>query len=1153
MKYNLLFLLTLFVFLLQQADAQEKYYYKAVTDTFAINFNNKYYFSYPSVMHYTETIRLRGQILKSSDYSVFYDSSYFALNDSLPYSIFDTLYVTYNALNLMLSKEYKKRSLVVRYDDKFKDTIRVATTEGGITSESIFGSGIEKSGTLVRGFSVGTTKDFTLSSGLRLQLSGKISEDIEIVAALTDENTPIQPEGNTERLEELDKVFIQIKHPNATGIFGDYQLQRRTGEFGLLDRKLQGLHGEFNIKNFGGFASIANSKGKFNTNAFNGQDGVQGPYRLSGINNERDIVIISGTEKVFLDGIEMRRGESNDYTIEYGNSQITFTPKRLITSASRITVDFEYSDRRYQRSFFGAGTESSFFSEKFTVKVQFLREGDNEDAPIDISLSDEDKKILAEAGNNRNKAVKSGISLALPDSVGRITGTYIKVDTTFNSVPYSYVVFAPGDPNAIYNASFSYIGERQGDYVKESLGNYRFAGIGAGNYQPVIFLPMPELKQVGNLVIDLKPWDDVFLSLEYSGSLWDRNRLSNIDDNQNYGYARNIFLKVNPKKIDIGNISLGRIGFSYKDRFVQDKYTSPDRLNDVEFNRNYNTGLTAKTGNEELREIGLFLIPVNELNISSAYGMLRNGLFKSNRTNNLLRFTNSKTYNLEYNLDYVSTENINLRSYWLRQKGVGSYTIDIFRPGVEFYAEEKKDKFGLTDSLISTSLKYNEVVPFIQIPGAFGLSASAKYSIRDDYSPLNGYLFKESRSLSQFYELSYSGLKEIQTTVNFTLRKKKYVDLFKEKGLLNNETILIRSQSRFIPWDPIKGDFFYEVSTQRSAKLERVFVKVQTGTGNFKYIGDLNDNGIAEENEFEPTIYDGEYVQLSIPTEQLYPVIDLKTSTNWRIDFSKMFDPGTSFIKNAIRAISTETSWRIEENSREEDYKKIYLLNFSAFQNETNTIRGTNYLQQDLFLFENDQDLSLRFRFGQRKSLNQFSGGVERAYNRERSLRVRFRMIEEISNETEVANITDFVSAPVQSNRKRQITDNNISSDFSYRPMKNIEVGLRVKTGQSIDEYPANPTVIDLNSQMLRFNLSFAGSGRLRIEVERIELSGASEDIILPFELTGGNEIGKNYLWRLNFDYRISSNLQSTVSYDGRLQGTNRAIHTARAEVRAYF
>ncbi|MBK7868733.1 MAG: hypothetical protein IPJ75_18020 [Ignavibacteriales bacterium] len=102
---------------------------------------------------------------------------------------------------------------------------------------------MQKSGTLVRGFSFGTNKDLSLQSGLKLQLNGKLTDNIELVAALSDENTPIQPEGNTERLDEIDKVFIQITHPNAKAVFGDYDLFSNRGEFGKLNRKLQGFMG----------------------------------------------------------------------------------------------------------------------------------------------------------------------------------------------------------------------------------------------------------------------------------------------------------------------------------------------------------------------------------------------------------------------------------------------------------------------------------------------------------------------------------------------------------------------------------------------------------------------------------------------------------------------------------------------------------------------------------------------------------------------------------------------------------------------------------------------------------------------------------------------------------------------------------------------
>ncbi|MCJ7552498.1 MAG: hypothetical protein MUO34_01325 [Ignavibacteriaceae bacterium] len=1135
--------------------AQQNYNTTVVSDTLTINFENKYFLFAVNIVPNSESIVLRGNILRKEDYLISYSTASFQLSESLPYSIFDTLIVTYQTIRLGLKKEYKRRSLVVKYNEQFGDTVRILQSErGGFTSESIFGSGIQKSGTIVRGFTVGTTKDFSLNSGLRLQLSGRLSDDIEIVAALTDENTPIQPEGNTERLEELDKVFIQVKHPNAVGTFGDYQLRKRFGEFGVIDRKLQGLMGEFFVSDYSGYIAIASSRGKFNSNSFNGIDGVQGPYRLSGTNNERNITIIAGTEKVFLDGIEMKRGENNDYVIEYSDATIIFTPNRLITSASRINIDFEYTDRRYSRNFLGAGTGGKFFNDKLDIKFQYLREGDDQDAPIDITLSDQDKEILSLAGDDRNKAAKSGVTLAEPDSLGILKGVYAKVDTVINDNPYAYYVYAPGEPNSIYNVSFSYVGEGTGDYIRESLGNYKFIGIGRGGYLPIIYLPAPQLKQIGNFVVDINPFKDLTISLEYAGSLWDKNRFSSLDDNDNYGYSRNISLKLDPTEVKIGSLNLGKAGLNFRDRFIQDKFTSAGRFNEVEFNRNYNTIQSQESEDELLREIGLTLIPNDNLKLNSTAGFLKKGEnFSSDRFNNILTFSDNKSFGLNYNLDYVKSKNVLLSSSWYRHRTNAYYVISIFKPSFEFLAEDKTDKRRETDSLISGSLKYFEYIPSIQLVDVNGFNFVAKYSIRDEYLPVDGVMLNESVANTHSYEASYSGIKEVNTSLNFTFRNKKYSDTFKEKGFLNSETILVRSQSKFRLWERIlNGDLFYEVSTQRSAKLQKVFVRVEQGTGNFKYLGDLNNNGIADENEFEPTIYDGDFIQVTIPTDELFPVIDLKVSTRWKINFANLFEKNT-FAGKILSPVSTETFWRVEENSRETDYAKIYLLNFNYFLNESTTIRGSNYLQQDFFLFENDQDLSFRFRFAQRNSLNEFYDGYEKGYNRERSLRIKFKLIKEISNQTDIINESDNVSANESSNRRRKVTNNNITSDFSYRPVRSIEVGFRIKVGRSEDTFPISPTVIDLNSQMLRFNLSFLGTGRLRIELERNELIANTTQNLIPFELTGGNQIGKNYYWRVNFDYRLSANLQTTLSYDGRLQGAGRVVHTARAEARAYF
>lgn len=1137
--------------------AQSDHLIQTVSDTIPVNFENRYHISQVSIIPFSETIILRSNsISKDIDYQFNYANGYFSLSDSLAYSIFDTLFVTYQTVKISLRKEYKRRSLVIRFDDRFGDTISVVQSDSRpLTAETIFGPGIEKSGTLVRGFTVGTTRDLTLNSGLRLQLAGKLSDDIEVVAALTDENTPIQPEGTTERLEELDKVFIQLKHKNATGTFGDYYLNKRYGEFGSVDRKLQGLLGEFTYDNYKGYAALAGSKGKFNSVSLNGLDGVQGPYRLFGGNNERDIIIIAGTEKVFLDGEEMRRGEGNDYTIEYANAQVTFTPNRLITSQSRITIDYEYTDRRFARNFFAAGTETNFFNDKLQIKVQYVREGDDQDSPIDIILSESDKEILSHAGDDRNKAVKSGVLLVEPDSLGVRRGIYESRDTTINGQALTFYFYNPGSENAIYNVSFSFLGEGNGDYVRRSLGHYEFVGIGRGGYRPVIFLPMPELKQVANVNVNIVPFEDVILNLEYAGSLWDKNRFSKLDTGDDYGYARNINLRINPRNISIGEISLGKIGASYRDRFVQSKFSSPDRFNDVEFNRNYNIGISAQPQDETLREAALTFIPIDEISITSSYGYLKRGEdFKSNRFNNsFMAGGRNNPFLVDYNFDYVKSENPFLKSNWIRQRGNSFYTIWKFKPGIEFLAEDKKDRRNNSDSLLIGSLRFSEINPYIELLDLYGFTLSAKYSVRNDFLPLEGILFRESKSTAHFYELNYAGIPEVNSNIRVTFRNKKFTETFKNRGFLDNETILIRSQNRFNFFKrKINGDLFYEVSTQRSAKLERVFVKIERGTGNYRYLGDLNNNGIADENEFEPTLFDGDFILINIPTDELFPVIDLKASTRWKINIGDFIE-SENFIGSLFKPLSTETLVRLQENSKEENTKKIYLLNLSAFQNEATTIRGSDLIQQDIFIFENSQELSFRFRFIERNSLNQFSGGTERGYFRERSLRIRFQMVQEIGNQTEIITETDNVSAPVNSNRRREVVSNSFNTDFSYRPIPIIEVGLRFRFAKTTDELPDNPTIINTNSQSIRFNLSLVGKGRLRVEIDRNELITNTEQNFIPFEVTKGNQIGKNYFWRLNFDYRISTNLQSTVSYDGRIQGGGRAIHTARAEIRAYF
>ena len=790
-------------------------------------------------------------------------------------------------------------------------------------------------------------------------------------------------------------------------------------------------------------------------------------------------------------------------------------------------------------------------NDKLKVGLSYYREGDDQNNPIEASFSEDDLNILRNAGDNRNAAIRSGVSIAQPDSFGRIIGIYSKVDTTINTQPFTYYVYSPGSSSSIYNVSFTYVGQGSGDYSKESLGNYKFIGVGQGSYLPVIYLPLPELKQVGDLSLSAVPLKGTNLNIEVSGSNWDKNRFSSIDDGNNFGYARKVQLDVEPQPIKIGNLNFGKAGINLKERFIQSRYTSLDRINDVEFNRYYNlTG--APQSDQILREAALNYLPANNFTVYSKYGYLKQSdSFSSNRFYNEIKFNEPNKHQLEYTIDYVHTVNSSVKTSWNKQNGKAFYDFEFIRPGIDFLYENKEE--NLNDSLLATSLKYVETIPNIQFTPFRSFSINAGYSYREELFPLQRKMELQSKSYTQKISAEYHGLKEFSTSLNVTFRNKKFTEPFKRLGYGDNETVLFLSQSRTSLWNGfIQGNLYYQAATEQSAHLEKVFVKVPKGTGSYIYLGDLNNNGIAEENEFQLSSYDGDYIVVTVPTDKLFPVIDLKTNTRWKLNFDRIII-GNNLLLKAIKAISTETFWRVEENNKTPDTKQIYLLNFSKFLNDSTTISGSQLFQHDINFFQNSNEFSVRLRYTQRKSLNQYSTGIEKGYFKERGIRVRFKLVKEISNQTDYTNQIDNLISPPSSGRARDVTSNNLVTDFSYRPVQNIEVGFKVQTGSSTDTYPSTPTQVDMNSLSLRVNFSFENFGRLRVEAERTELTANNAEANIPFEITRGNVIGKNYFWRVFFDYKLASYIQTSLNYDARLLGNSRVIHTMRAEARAYF
>ncbi|HEY6950910.1 MAG TPA: hypothetical protein VI758_00815, partial [Bacteroidota bacterium] len=1039
--------------------------------------------------------------------------------------------------------------------------------------EDFFEKGFQKSGSLMRGFTIGSNQDLTLNSGFRMQLNGALSKDIDVTAALTDENSPIQPEGTTQTLREVDKVFVNVRSRNLGATLGDFNLDIGSndgGEFGRVFRKLQGASGNATFDNLSSAKistattiTAATARGKYSTNYFQGVDGNQGPYRLTGKNGEQEIVVLAGTERVYLNGELMTRGELNDYTIEYASGDITFTARRLITNASRITIDFEYSDQQYSRNILALTTGETAFSGRLKFHAVVAQEADDPDSPVNFTLDDTTRNVLRQSGSDPIRASIPGVKFVGVDSAGNARGQYLQQDTIINGKTYTILVYAPGDPRAFYSVMFSSVPLVPPDsagYARVASGQYRFAGVGQGNYLPIQLLPMPQLHRTVDLNGALEITPDFNVFGEYAASRFDLNRFSPPDERNNSGSALKFSLQYSPKKLTLFGEDVGRLDVNISERYVDRTFAPLDRFNEVEFARNWNlTNLT--NANEEIREANVAYSPSSSLRIAGGYGTLdRTGETRSLRSHGDVDVKDSALPAMQYsfeniaNRDFAGQEN----STWFRQHAAAEYRFGSVNPGIRMENEHRTIYGNVQDSLLNGGFRILEIAPRVGLKISGPMSASVEIQARTEDSAAAGVMQRASRTLTQMYGWQLSEWKSLSSTLSLNVRSVSFSDEFKQRGNTNGQFILIRSQSRYSPFDrAMETNLYYEFASQRSSRLERVYLRVPKGTGNYVYLGDLNGNGIADDNEFQQTKYDGEYVVIYVPSTQLYPVVDLKSSIRLRLQPDRILHDRTTFWERVLKSLSSETYVRVEERSSDPTPSHIYFLNLRYFQNDKTTVAGSSQVQQDLFLFENSPDLSFRFRYNQSDGLVQLVSASERSFLKEQSVRVRSQLGREIGNQTDIVSKVDRVLSTVPSSREWDISSNSVTSDFSYRPEVQWEIGFNFAVSRAVDNFQQSNTASNINGQGIRITYGIIGAGQLRSEFNREEvvLSNVHPDPLrgIPFELTNGSAVGKNYLWQLAFDYRINQNVQVSLQYNGRSEGGRPPVHLARAEARAFF
>ncbi|MEX1122481.1 MAG: hypothetical protein WED82_10130 [Balneolales bacterium] len=1080
---------------------------------------------------------------------------------------YDSLTFHYNVIPTSLRRRYFERELTAPPDELVEEgdseAARIARTT--ITSRDLFGdSRLDRSGSLRRGITVGSNQDFSLESGLRFDLGGYITDDVEVMAALTDRSTPIQPDGSTQNLREFDQVYISLRSSSGTLQLGDVDVKHDNSEFAKIDRRLQGADITTNFGNYGSYgASAAVVRGQFRVQNFEGEDGIQGPYRLSGGGGESFIIVLAGTEQVYLDGVPMERGEENDYIIDYGLGEIHFMNSRIITDASRITVDFQYLNDEYTRTLTGAEAENTeMMGGRLTFGASVLREADNINLDTQFQLSDDELQMIRDAGDDQSAATSSGV-----DSVGFRRDAdfllYSRIDTVIQGESHQIYRSIPGDSSGVYQVRFSRVGDGEGSYRRggrEVNGIvYEWVGPGMGNYEPSRRLPLPVEQSMVTLRSNYEATENIELFGEWAGSNYDQNRLSALNRQGNLDNAYTFGGRINPISTRIGTINA-----VVRQRYTGRNFRFFDRTREVEFDRRWNILNDEQTGERITEgEAGWQLSEHTSVDLGGGY--IDRDDMSGNRQEARVSSREAGLPQLDYFVERIESRNglLDEQGDWFRQQGTFSQGFDFLsgsitpRFGVE--SERRNQRSIQADTLAPSSFSFYDFSPGLEYRVDESFSVSADLSYRQDKRVINNEFIDEAVGITQRYGINYNPGSVFQTSNSLSFRSRIFEEFFRaNEQRLDNRGVFIRSTTDFRPLDRfIEAHFHYEANTERQPVMQETYVEVGPQYGNHVW-EDINDDGVHQVDEFFPeqNPNEGSYLRQQIPSEELFPIVSLRTRFRLRLDPGQLYQDKTpsTDLEALFSGMRFNTRIEINENNKTQNIDDIYLLRLHKFQDDSLTMQGRIFLSQDIQFFRDSPIYEARITADRSLGQNQQAVGVENQFFQNLRLETGYRFFRRYTLKNEVRfGQRDNLSENLVS-RNYQITSREIMPSFEIRVDRNLQAGIGFSVIRRQDVYSQDPVQADAFNIHTDARISLGPNlqGIMRIERRSFRLDGQSSSMGM-FELTDGAGEGNTWNWSFQTNYRISDFIRASVNYDGRTITDRPLIHTLRFEISAAF
>ncbi|WP_170062925.1 hypothetical protein [Polaribacter butkevichii] len=1066
--------------------------------------------------------------IPSSEYTVDFSNAVLIINSKK----YTEITVEYFRLPDFITKIYTP------FDEKFMvpngtntGKLYSLTTNKKASDIKLF-DGLQTKGYISRGITTGNNQNAVTNSALDLEISGKLSKDVTLRANIFDTNIPIQENGYSQNITDFDRIFIEMFTDNWRVRAGDISLENKKSYFLPLTKQVSGLLVQAQINdNLKVAASGAVVRGRFSTYKITGVEGNQGPYKILGANNESAILIIEGSEKVYINGVLIKRGEENDYTIDYNLGEIEFNTTYPITNDMRISIDFQYSEKNYTR--FVTYNEASYESEKFSIAGYFYSENDAKNQPVQQSLTTEQKRILENAGNNTDLMVAES---SYADTFNENKILYKKVLNGTEEV-FEYSTNTSDD---LYTVTFSNVGNNLGDYILDkttAIGNiFLFVGKNQGNYKPIIRLIPPTKSQLFIVQSSYNPSNKTTINTEVALSNNDANLFSTLDDAKNKALAT----KVDWQQTLIDKKWQLQSNISHE--FVQNNFKTAQRWESVEFNRDWNLLTNNATKSFFQSELSLqnkktdfLLYRYNNLTYKDVFSGNKHELQSKMKLKNTSFYINGSflknTSTTEDDAFFTAKAKI---EHDFNKKWLGAF--------INFETNSRKDI--TTQEFINTSHKFKEYETYFGIGDTTNVFAKVGFNYRNNDS-IKSNSFTEVNNRKTFYinsKIIQNRQTNLSVFANYRLTENKFTE--NEKSL--NSKVVFNQElfKNFINLGTV-----YETSSGNIARQEYIYIQTEPGLGYYTWI-DYNNDGVKDFDEFEIAEFQDQASYLRLPKPNLQFIATQRAKFSQSITLNPRVWTSKNGIKKVLSKFYNQSFLSVEN----EQQRIGNSFNFNPFDFNESKLIGLNFnIRNSLYFNKNLQKYSTTYTFGKNRSKQQYFIG-----NQENNIKLHqvdfahkfasfwlFELMGKTSkNDLETQNFNNrnytINANEIQPKISFLYNDNNRLTAFYHfknkeNKLQDFELLKQQKFG--IEYFYINSTKNQISANVNVFLNDFTGDTNTPVAYQMLE----------------GLQAGKNYTWNLLFNKKLNSFLNLNLNYLGRKSENTKTIHTGNVQLRAIF